>query len=79
MMIPADAPHVANAHKWIDYIMRADVQAAITNKVKFTSPNAAARKLILPDLLANPIAFPPDDYWQPRRSSMKCDSRRRGA
>ena len=62
MMIPADAPHVANAHKWIDYIMRADVQAAITNKVKFTSPNAAARKLILPDLLANPIAFPPDDY-----------------
>ena len=62
MMIPADAPHVANAHKWIDYIMRPDVQAAITNKVKFTSPNAAARRLILPELLANPIAFPPDDY-----------------
>ena len=62
MLIPADAPHPQNAHKWIDYILRPEVQAAITNKVRFTSPNAAARKLIRPEVLDNPIAFPGDDY-----------------
>lgn len=62
MMIPADAPHTGNAHKWIDYILRPEVQAAITNKVMFTSPNAAARKFIRPEVLANTLAYPPDDY-----------------
>jgi putrescine transport system substrate-binding protein len=62
MMIPVDAPHPENAHKWIDYIMRPEVQAAITNKVMFTSPNAAARPLIRPEVLANMLAFPPEDY-----------------
>ena len=62
MMIPVDAPHPGNAHKWIEYILRPEVQAAITNKVMFSSPNAAARKLLRPEVLANPVAFPPDDY-----------------
>jgi putrescine transport system substrate-binding protein len=62
MMIPADAPHPENAHAWINYILRPQVQAEITNKVMFTSPNLAARKYIRPEVLANAIAFPPDDY-----------------
>ncbi len=62
MMIPADAPHPEYAHLWINYILRPEVQAAITNKVKYTSPNLAARKFIQPDVLANQIAFPGDDY-----------------
>lgn len=62
MMIPVDAPHPQNAHKWIDYILRPEVQAEITNKVMFTSPNAAARKFVRPDVLANVVAFPPDEY-----------------
>ncbi|MFO1338153.1 MAG: extracellular solute-binding protein [Burkholderiaceae bacterium] len=62
MMIPADAPHPENAHKWIDFILRPEVQAAITNRVMFTSPNAAAKALLKPEVLANPIANPPDDY-----------------
>jgi putrescine transport system substrate-binding protein len=62
MMIPVDAPHPEYAHAWINYILRPQVQAAITNKVMFTSPNLAARKFIKPEVLANPIAFPPDEY-----------------
>jgi putrescine transport system substrate-binding protein len=62
MMIPADAPHPENAHLWINFILRPEVQAAITNKVMFASPNAAARRLLNPEVLANPIANPPDDY-----------------
>lgn len=62
MMIPVDAPHPENAHLWINYILRPEVQAEITNHTMFTSPNIAARKLIRADVLANQTAFPPDDY-----------------
>jgi putrescine transport system substrate-binding protein len=62
MMIPADAPHPENAHLWMNFILRPKVQAEITNKVMFTSPNLAARQYITPDVLANQIAFPPADY-----------------
>ena len=62
MVIPADAPHPQNALLWMDYILRPEVQAEITNKVMFTSPNLAARAFVRPDVLANVIAFPPDDY-----------------
>lgn len=62
MMIPADAPHKENALLWINYILRPEVQAEITNYTMFASPNLAARKFIDPDVLANKIAFPPDAY-----------------
>ena len=62
MVIPADAPHPQNALLWMDYILRPEVQAEITNKVMFTSPNLAARAFVHADVLANVIAFPPDDY-----------------
>jgi len=78
MMIPTDAPHPENALKWINFILRPDVQAEITNKVNFMSPNLAARKFINKDALANPIAFPPSDYlktkahfYEPRRSDIR--------
>jgi putrescine transport system substrate-binding protein len=62
MMIPIDAPHPENALIWINYILRPQVQAEITNDTMFTSPNLAARQYINPDVLANKIAFPPDAY-----------------
>lgn len=62
MMIPVDAPHRENALLWINYILRPQVQAEITNYTMFTSPNLAARQFIHPEVLANKIAFPPDDY-----------------
>ncbi|MGZ8271175.1 MAG: extracellular solute-binding protein [Methylophilus sp.] len=62
MMIPADAPHPENALLWMNYILRPQVQAEITNYTMFTSPNLAARKFIDPEVLANKIAFPPDAY-----------------
>jgi putrescine transport system substrate-binding protein len=78
MMIPKDAPHPENALKWINFILRPDVQAEITNKVMFMSPNLAARKFINKDALANPIAFPPSVYlktkahfYEPRKGDIR--------
>jgi putrescine transport system substrate-binding protein len=58
MAIPADAAHPKNAHLFINYIMRPEVQAAITNKVKYANLNLASKKLINPDLANNPSAYP---------------------
>ncbi|MFZ2989772.1 extracellular solute-binding protein [Ideonella sp.] len=62
MLIPADAPHPENAHRWINFILRPEVQAEIANRVMFTTPNLSAKRLMKPEVLANPIANPPDDY-----------------
>jgi putrescine transport system substrate-binding protein len=59
MAIPADAAHPKNAHKFIDYILRPEVHASITNKVFYANPNAASRKFVKPDIANNPTVFPP--------------------
>lgn len=60
MVIPADAPHPENAHKWINYIMRPEVHASLTNKVFFANPNAAARALVKPEVANDPSVYPPE-------------------
>lgn len=58
MAIPADAAHPKNAHLFMNYILRPEVQAAITNKVKYANINLAAKKLINPDIANNPSSYP---------------------
>lgn len=58
MVIPADAPHPNNAHKFIDYILRPEVHASLTNKVFYANPNAASKKFIKPEVASNPTVFP---------------------
>lgn len=58
MAIPADASHPKNAHAFINYIMRPEVAAALTNKVKYANPNKESRKLIKPEIASNPSSFP---------------------
>ena len=60
MVIPVDAPHPENAHKWMNYIMRPEVHASLTNKVFYANPNAAARKLVKPEIANDPAVYPPE-------------------
>jgi putrescine transport system substrate-binding protein len=62
MAIPADATHPENAHKFINYILKAEVQAGITNKVFYPGPNEAAKKFIKPDVANDSTIFLTDDY-----------------
>ncbi len=57
MVIPADAPRPNNAHKFINYIMRPEVHASLTNKVFYANPNAASRALVKPEVANNPSVF----------------------
>ncbi len=57
MAIPADAEHVENAYKWINFIYRPEVQAGIVNKVFYDNPVRAADKFINPEIRANKAVF----------------------
>lgn len=58
LAIPADAKNVAEAHAFIDYMMRPEVAAANTNFVSYASGNLAAREKVSPEILNNPGVYP---------------------
>ena len=57
MVIPADAARPGNAHKFINYILRPEVHASLTNKVFYANPNAESKKFIKPEVASNPTVF----------------------
>ena len=57
MVIPADAPHPENASKWINYILRPEVDASLTNKVFYANPNKDSKKFVKPEVANNPTVF----------------------
>jgi putrescine transport system substrate-binding protein len=57
MAIPKDAPHPNNAHLFINYILRPEVHAALTNKVFYANPNAASLKFVKKDVAENKSIF----------------------
>lgn len=61
LCIPKGAPSKDLAHKFIDYILRAEVSAAISDSVEYANPNEAAQKLIKKEVLENRAANPTED------------------
>lgn len=64
MAIPADARHPGNAHRFIDFILRPDVIAKVTDYVAFANPNPASLPLLDPEVRDNPGIFPPPDVLE---------------
>ena len=60
LAIPADAPHKDEAHAFIDFVLRPDVMAGITNVVRYPNAVPACRPMIKPELLADTNVFPTD-------------------
>jgi putrescine transport system substrate-binding protein len=59
MAIPKDAKNVKNAHAFINFIMKPEVHAALTNQVFYGNPNTASKPFVKPELASNPVIFPP--------------------
>jgi putrescine transport system substrate-binding protein len=57
MAIPKDAPHPKNAHAFINYILRPDVHASLTNAVFYANPNAASKPFVDKSVATNPTVF----------------------
>ncbi len=57
MAIPKDAKNVENAHLFINYILRPEVHASLTNKVFYANPNAASVKFVQKEVAENKSIF----------------------
>lgn len=60
MGIPKDAPDPDNALAYINYILRPEVAAAITNTVSYPNPNLAATRFVKPEIRDDPGIYPPE-------------------
>jgi putrescine transport system substrate-binding protein len=63
--IPADAPHPRNALLWMNYLMRPDVMAGITNFINYPNGNLASLALVDPSV-KNDTAIYPDAQTRAR-------------
>jgi spermidine/putrescine-binding protein len=61
MAIAKGAPHSGLAHEFINYLLRPEVSAAISNEVCYANPNLAARPFIDKEQLENPTIYPDDE------------------
>jgi spermidine/putrescine transport system substrate-binding protein len=61
LCVPRKAPHPENAHAFINFILEADVGAAIADFIQYATPNAAARKLLDDAYNTNPAIFPSEE------------------
>ena len=59
VFIPADAPHPDNAHKFLNYLLRPEVIAAISNLTRYANANSASRPYMLPEVVNDPATYPP--------------------
>jgi putrescine transport system substrate-binding protein len=58
MAVPIDAPHPKEAMLWLNYLMRPEVMAGITNAVKYPNGNHAALTLVTDSLREDPVVYP---------------------
>ncbi len=59
--IPAKARNLENAYRFLDYIMGAEVNAAIVNGVSYASANVPAKQFIQPEILNDASIYPSDE------------------
>jgi putrescine transport system substrate-binding protein len=52
-----DAAHPDNSHKFINYILKAEVHAGLTNATNYANPNKAALKFVKPELRGDQSTF----------------------
>ncbi len=57
MAIPADAPHLDAAHAFINYLLRPEIIAAISNKVSYANANAKATPLVNKEVREDPNVY----------------------
>jgi putrescine transport system substrate-binding protein len=58
LAIPADAPHVTNAHLFINYLLRPDAAASNSNATKYANPVPASIPLQSPELSRDAGVYP---------------------
>ena len=68
LAIPADAPHPAAAHAFLEFMLRPDIAARNANHIGSASMNAAATRLLDPALRDDPGIYPSPEQLQKLQS-----------
>jgi putrescine transport system substrate-binding protein len=58
LLIPEGAPHLQAAYEFINFLLRPEVIAEITNEIFYGNDNVASRSLINPTILADETLYP---------------------
>lgn len=61
MAIPKDAPHPENAHKFIDFVLKPEQHAGVTNYVYTANPNVPAKEFVEEEIRTNPSIYPSEE------------------
>jgi putrescine transport system substrate-binding protein len=61
LAIPADAPHVKNAHLFIDYLLGPEVAASNSNLIKYANSVSPDIQPLSPAVRADPGVYPPPE------------------
>ncbi|MDK1378055.1 MULTISPECIES: polyamine ABC transporter substrate-binding protein [unclassified Sinorhizobium] len=64
LAIPADAPHVAEAHEFINYMMKPEVIAKASNYVFYANGNKASQQFLDKEVLEDTAIYPSDEVMQ---------------
>lgn len=76
LYIPEDARNKDNAYTFINFILRPDISAEITNTVNYATANAAAWPLLDPAVRDDPAVFPPEEVMQTMFSTTAQDPKK---
>ncbi len=72
LAIPKDAPHPADAMRFIDFLLQPDVMAAITNQVRYPNAVPGSLPLVAADVRDDANVFP--DTTSPRFFTVRASS-----
>ena len=61
MVMPRDAPHKDNGHLFINFLMRPEIMARISNHVFYANGNVASKPYLDAAVKDDPAIYPPDD------------------
>ncbi|WP_275788973.1 polyamine ABC transporter substrate-binding protein [Pararhizobium gei] len=64
MAIPADAPHVAEAHEFLNYMMKPEVIAKASDVVFYANGNKASQQFISKEVMDDTAIYPPEDVMK---------------
>lgn len=64
MCIPAKAPNLDAAHKWINWVLEPEVGASLSNYNQYATPNDAALPFLTPEDLKNPGIWPTPEIME---------------
>jgi len=64
MAIPADAKHVAEAHEFLNYMMKPEVIAKASDYTFYANGNKASQQFVSKGVLEDPAVYPTDDVMK---------------